>query len=161
MDMSRRQRWVLQMRTWPSQTLKNTDFQVVLLILWSLVKRLDSHAAVISQGQSHTPLSLLPPLRLCLHCSLVAPAAGGAVTLEPSACFCSYITRLSPILSSFVLPPSITHLYTSTLSYCSILRQPLRQSALMGWVGTSALCKLNHTWEKSILEKKTKKLCEI
>ena len=36
-------------------------FQVVLVILWSLVKRLDSHAAVISQGQSHTPLSLPPP----------------------------------------------------------------------------------------------------
>lgn len=90
------------------------------------MKRLDSHAAVISQGQSHARLCSpsLPP-SMWLYCSFATPAAGGAVRLESPtlapppthlAPFCllfffflSHITRLSPILSSFVLgPPSLT-----------------------------------------------------
>lgn len=111
---------------------RNTDFQVVLVILWSLVKRLDSHAAVISQGQSHTPLSL-PPL-LWLYCSFVALAAGGAVRLASPRCFFfSYITRLSPILSSFVLsPPSLTSVRQRWATAASSA-SPWSQSALMGW----------------------------
>lgn len=59
------------MRTWQSKTLNTKKkkkkhtliFQLVLVILLSLVKRLDSHAAVITQGHSRTPL-FLPSLLL-------------------------------------------------------------------------------------------------
>ena len=126
---------------------RNTDFQVVLVILWSLVKRLDSHAAVISQGQSHTPLSL-PPL-LWLYCSFVALAAGGAVRLASPRCFffLSYITRLSPILSSFVLsPPSLTSARQRWATAASSA-SPWSQSALMGWRGEGPVSWTNHATE--------------
>lgn len=117
-----------------------TESQVVLVFLWSLVKRLDSHAAVISQGQSHTPLSP-PSLIPCrFHCSFVALAAGGAVRLESAPPWLSLLHNKAVTYSTLLCPlPSITHLHTSTASHCSILRQP----AAIGQVGTSALRKVS------------------
>lgn len=104
------------------------------------MKRLDSHAAVISQGQSHTPLSP-PSLIPCrLHCSFVALAAGGAVRLESVPPWLSLLHNKAVTYSTLLCPlPSITHLHTSTASHCSILRQP----AAIGQVGTSALRKVS------------------
>lgn len=99
-----------------------------------------SHAAVISQGQSHTPLSP-PSLIPCrLHCSFVALAAGGAVRLESAPPWLSLLHNKAVTYSTLLCPlPSITHLHTSTASHCSILRQP----AAIGQVGTSALRKVS------------------
>lgn len=104
------------------------------------MKRLDSHAAVISQGQSHTPLSP-PSLIPCrLHCSFVALAAGGAVRLESAPPWLSLLHNKAVTYSTLLCPlPSITHLHTSTASHCSILRQP----AAIRRVGTSALRKVS------------------
>lgn len=87
---------------------KKTDFQADLVIFWSLVKRQDSHAAVISQGQSHSPPP--PPSLMWQYCSFVARAAGGAVrpgssAAAPPLTHTHTHTRLSPLLSSFVLSP--------------------------------------------------------
>ncbi len=132
---------------------KPTDFQVVLVILWSLVKRLDSHAAVISQGQSHTPLS--PPSLLWLYCSFVALAAGGAVRLESPCCFSSYITRLSPILSSFVLsPPSLTSKRQRGATAASST-SPWASLLWWGERGTSALNKLCQKRGRGIFKETT------
>lgn len=92
-----------------------TDFQADLVIFWSLVKRQDSHAAVISQGQSHSPPAPPPPPPSLLpslawrYCSFVVRAAGGAV--RPG--------------SSGAAPRHHHHHHHPTLQGCHLFSPPL------------------------------------
>lgn len=96
--------------------------------------------------------STFPPSLLWLHCSFVAPAAGGAVRLETSPlAFFSYVTRLSLILSSFVLsPPSLPSIRQcwATAASSTSARASLLWRGRGG--GTSALNKLHERRGKGI-----------
>lgn len=100
---------------------------------------------------------ILSPSLLWLYCSFVAPAAGGAVRLESSPpCFFSYITRLSPILSSFVLsPPSLTSIRQCWATAASSTSP---WASLLWWGeggGTSTLNKLHQRRGKGIWKQTT------
>lgn len=101
---------------------------------------------------------ILPPSLLWLYCSFVAPAAGGAVRLESSPpCFFSYIIRLSPILSSFVLsPPSLTSIRQCWATAASSTSP---WASLLWWGegggGTSTLNKLHQRRGKGIWKQTT------
>lgn len=98
------------------------------------------------QSGSKSYSTFPPSSLLCLYCSFLTLAAGGAVRLESPLAFLlhnkavTYSILLCPL-------PSITHLHTSTLSLCSILHRDPEPVCFAGLSGDQYF-NINYTHQR-------------